>query len=245
MLDERFRTLFVSGGTTGAWFDRLSWRHENLFLPYAGALIGKTVLDLGCHDGRWMYLALMSGARHVIGIDARRENIERCADNLAKAGFDEDRYLLRQGDVENRQVLDGIQFDVVLAFGIVYHLLSPLDLLRRVCAASPEMLLIDTAITRTPGPVLRLYEEDPRNFGNAPSSSYGQSALVCHPSEDALTLTLANCGYSAEIRRWTDEDVLVPAVEPVIPTQSEPLVDYMCGNRLLVIASPGADPDMP
>ena len=39
---------------------------------------GKRVLDLGCHNGRWMYAALKFGVSKVLGVD-------RCGTMLQKA----------------------------------------------------------------------------------------------------------------------------------------------------------------
>ena len=38
---------------------------------------GKRVLDLGSHDGHWCWAALECGAEYVLGIEGRRELVER------------------------------------------------------------------------------------------------------------------------------------------------------------------------
>lgn len=226
-------------GTTGAWTERLSWRYTHLLLPHAEKFTRRTVVDLGCHDGRWMHFALCLGAGHVTGIDARADNLERCAENLSRAGHDCSRYEIRQGDVEDAAVTHNIEGNIVLAFGLLYHLLSPLDLLRRLCARRPQTLLIDTAITSDATPLLRLYEENPLLAGNAPANAGNRAALICHPSESALALTLANSGYRAEVHRWGPSapyDTDIPG--RVIPSPAHPLIDYQSGRRILIVASP-------
>lgn len=231
-------TPFISQGTTGAWSERLTWRYENLIAPYASDIAGRTVLDLGCHDGRWMQAALELGAAHVIGVEARTENLDRCRRNLHSAGITETSYTIRQANLEDPAALEDLTYDFVVAFGILYHVLSPLDLLRRICSKRPAMMLIDTAITRMQGRVLALHAEDPAIAGNGIVSHEVAAALVCHPSEEALIFVLDNFGYTSTIRRWNNQPAALTNElrEPVIPTASQPLIDYQSGSRILIVA---------
>lgn len=233
------RNPFLDQGTTGAWAERLAWRYNQLLKPYAELIVNRTILDLGSHDGRWIDALLKLGARHVIGVDARSENLTRCVRNLHQAGHEPDKYTLHHADIEDQKSLDDLEFDFVIAFGVLYHLLSPLALLQRICSVQPLMLLIDTAIAPGAGRFLRLYAEDSALVGNGMATNQGGKALVCHPSEDAVILLLEQCGYEVRVMRWGAPHVhnSLAIADPVIPTAAHPIIDYQSGSRVLFVAN--------
>ncbi|MGC1469936.1 MAG: class I SAM-dependent methyltransferase [Sphingorhabdus sp.] len=233
------RNPFVDMGTTGAWAERLAWRQNQLLEPYAAQIVNRTVLDLGCHDGRWMDAILKIGARHVIGVDARSDNLSRCEVNLRAAGHEPQNYTLRRADLEDQTSLDDFEFEIVIAFGVLYHLLSPLALLQRICSTRPSMLLIDTAVAAGTGRFVRLYAEDSSLAGNGIATMQNNATLVCHPSEDAVSFVLQQCGYEVQVRRWNEPHVEERAfvAEPIIPSAAHPLIDYQSGSRVLFLAN--------
>lgn len=92
---------------------------------------GKTVLELGAYDGRHGEVAVELGAMHVIAIEGRPANL-----SLARPAYPEN-HVYVVGDVTAMNSVVGLgRYDIGLAFGILYHLESPIaclsDLLARV-----------------------------------------------------------------------------------------------------------------
>src|SRR5215469_18424573 len=69
---ERFPRFYLSS-STAATSARLNLRYEAIFGENRDIFAGASVLDLASHDGRWSLAALATGARSVIGIEARPE----------------------------------------------------------------------------------------------------------------------------------------------------------------------------
>jgi tRNA (mo5U34)-methyltransferase len=125
--------------------------------PIPDDLSGKRVLDIGAWDG-WFAFEMERRGAEVMAID----NIEQPAFHLAHD---------RLGSKVDYRVMDVLElspdkvgrFDIVLFFGVLYHLKHPLLGLEKVCAVTKEMALVESFVTdEGPGgrPVLEFYETD-------------------------------------------------------------------------------------
>ena len=165
-------------------FPRVKWnsfRHE---IP--DDLAGRTVLDIGCNGGFYALEMKRRGAARVVGIDID-------ADYLAQARF---AAAVEDLDIEFRQmsVYDvaalGERFDLVIFFGVLYHLRHPLlalELIRThvsggtlvfqsmqrgsetVFEPAPDYVFQDEAVFDQPGwPAMHFiehaYSRDPTNW---------------------------------------------------------------------------------
>jgi SAM-dependent methyltransferase len=151
-----------------------------------GSLRGLRVLDCGCYQGYWTVEAARAGAAQAVGIDARPEHLEQArfvakAIGLPNATFE-------PCDVFDIERLG--EFDVVLLFGILYHVDSPIDLLRRVRAVTRKLLAVDTNVLPLDEPVIQLRYEDTGMVLNA-----ARSSLVAVPSVSAVTRMLRHTGF--------------------------------------------------
>jgi tRNA (mo5U34)-methyltransferase len=130
-------------------------------------LSGKTVLDIGASNGGVSFEAERRGASRVVAVDV--PPIEFC-------GFDQLRELLGskaewvQASVYELPELLAEQFDLVLFFGVLYHLRHPLLALDRIRPLVRGRLLIETAVcdfqlgVRSSGkPLVRFYRRDELN----------------------------------------------------------------------------------
>jgi tRNA (mo5U34)-methyltransferase len=119
-------------------------------LPYYGLpedLTGKRVLDIGCAEGFFSFEAEQRGAKEVIAIDSfpdsvRRFNIVRSARQSNASA-----YLTNVYDLDKKKFGT---FDLVLFYGVFYHLKHPqlaLEKIRDVCSGQ---LLFQTHVYEEP-----------------------------------------------------------------------------------------------
>ena len=114
-------------------------------LPYFGLpedMSGMRVLDIGCAEGFFSFEAERRGASEVIAIDAfpdsvRRFNICRNALNSKATAF-----LTNVYDLSARRFGT---FDLVMFFGVLYHLRHPLLALEKIESVCSGNLLLQTA----------------------------------------------------------------------------------------------------
>jgi len=108
-----------------------------------GTLKGRRVLDIACNCGGFSVEAARSGADYVLGVDIVPRYIEQ-ARLLSRA------LELPQLDfkVMSLDEIEG-EFDVVLNFGLIYHLENPVASMRRVAAATTEVMIVETALHTT------------------------------------------------------------------------------------------------
>ena len=165
-----------------------------------------TCLDLACHEGYFALKLALKGCRNVVGMDARREH-------LASADLIRQMYGLKnlsfvQGDVQQLQSSPPCVFDVVLMFGILYHVPDLIGALRNARAVTGGVCLIETQIapelpgytewgssewTRKIHGCLALVDEaDDIAAGNLEA---GVSSMSMVPSLNALLYLLGRVGF--------------------------------------------------
>jgi len=112
------------------------------------SLQGKDVLDVGCRDGLFSFAAERAGARRVLGID---NDVSRGATELLIPYFRSSVEMAELNLYELTPAAHG-PFDVVLCYGVLYHLRYPFLGLRKLVDVLRESgsLLIETAIVVDP-----------------------------------------------------------------------------------------------
>lgn len=189
--------------------DRMDRRHEMLIQPIAPALQGARVLDLAAHDGRWSYALARAGAAEVVGVEGRRDLIERFAtfpDDDAKARVqlvhDDIFHYLAQAAGRHEV------FDVVTVFGIFYHVMDHARLLSLIAEVQPRLVVVDSEFLLRPGPVIGLVRERTDHPLNAIPAKPGQKMRVKGvPSRAAMEALAEDAGFTLE---WLDWDRLPP-----------------------------------
>ena len=197
--DRHPRFFETSETSTQPW--RLNLRYEAIFSEHAGLLTGASVLDIASHDGRWSFAALETGARSVVGIEARKELVQAAEENLRLSGADPSAFSFVAGDVFD--VLEGgaVKVDVVLCLGFLYHTLRFNELWTRIRECQPSHVLVDTMVkageTR---PLVHLFQEPSSRQGNAVDDAftYGDRVLVGQPSLAAVELMGRSHGFRLE-----------------------------------------------
>jgi SAM-dependent methyltransferase len=120
---------------------------EPLLALAGGSLRGRRVLDLGCNAGFWSLAAIEAQADFVLGVDANPTYLEQAELVFAAKRIDPGRYRFEQGNVLTHDFSEG--FDVVLCLGLLDHVAKPVALFERIAAIAPQLLVIDTEISRS------------------------------------------------------------------------------------------------
>jgi tRNA (mo5U34)-methyltransferase len=135
----------LPGFSSPGWSDPVSEK-----LPFFGMpedLRGMRVLDIGCAEGFFSFEAEKRGAREVIAIDSFPDSIRRF--NIVKAARQSNAtaFLMNVYDLEPRRLGT---FDLVLFYGVFYHLKHPQYALERIRSICSGTLLFQTHIYEEP-----------------------------------------------------------------------------------------------
>lgn len=217
-----YRFEFPWGATTPTkpgWAERVEKRKGHFWGPlldrFGGNLGGKSVLDLGCCQGYWSFLARKSGARRVVGIDSCRQFVLEARAAATILGIDRCSFL--DGHLEE-DAWDSISpADITLFLGSLYHLADPLHALRKAASLTDEAILIDGEVIPGLDPILRLVQRNHDEPTTARSGPVARYRTV--PSVTAITTVLSDCGFGditvippvdmpADYHAWTTASIL-------------------------------------
>jgi tRNA (mo5U34)-methyltransferase len=101
-------------------------------------------LDIACHEGYFATHMAQKGCRDVVGVDVRPEHVENA--QLIGEALGLDRLRFEAHDVLALAPGQLGQFDVVLAFGLLYHLQDPLGALRVARSHTRKVCIIETQV---------------------------------------------------------------------------------------------------
>ena len=138
-------------------------------------------LDVGCGLGDFSDFLSQFGFQRVLGLDGRAQNIAEAQRRYPGLPF-------QVADVEELSAENGVA-DLVLCFGLLYHLENPFRAIRRLYAVTGKVLLIESI--QAPGSLPRLELMDEGHAANQ-----GLSYLAFYPSESALVKMLYGSGFN-------------------------------------------------
>ena len=142
----------------------------------------RTALDLGCGVG-FFANCLASMGLDVTGVDARADNITEARKRYPGVGF-------CVQDVEESTILKMEPKDIVLCFGLLYHLENPFRVIRNLFALTRELTIVESMIAPHQAPAAVLLDER-----RAEDQSLDCVAFV--PSEECLVKMLYRAGFLA------------------------------------------------
>ena len=152
---------------------------------------GKRVLDIGCRDGLFSFLAEKRGAREVVGID---NDLSKGAVEFLIPHFGS-KVSMREMNLYDLDPEVVGKFDVVLFFGVLYHLRYPFWGLKRVidCVVDQGCVLIESG-------VLIANDLKDREILYCPveRSPYQEPSSCTFFNELGLTVTLRSCNVIVE-----------------------------------------------
>jgi len=149
------------------------------------ALRLSNAVDAGCGVGFFSEMLAECGL-NVCGFDGREENVAEARQRFPQIPFE-------QGDIEARSILELGRFDLVLCFGLLYHLENPLLAIRNLRGLTEKCLLLESMCLPEEGPAMLLREEprqEDQSLGN----------VACYPSESGLVKMLYRAGFGMVYR---------------------------------------------
>ena len=112
---------------------------------FGGDRASLSAVDLACHQGWFSAQLAQSGFGRVIGVDTRDEHIADAT--LIRDALDLKQWQLHQSDVHALAPQDiGGQHDLVLCFGLIYHLENPVGALRVARSLTKRLCVVETQV---------------------------------------------------------------------------------------------------
>lgn len=172
-------------------------------------------VDTGCGVGFFSQTLAECGL-NVCGFDGRGENVTEARSRFPHIPFE-------QADIEGKAILELGQFDLVLCFGLLYHLENPLLAVRHLRGLTGKCLLLESMCLPEEKTAMLLREEP-----NQEDQSL--SDVAWYPSEGTLVKMLYRGGFGSvyrviplpdheDFRETTDHarrrTVLLASTEPI------------------------------
>jgi len=165
-------------------------KHETLYLFDQLDFQGKSVLDIGCWDGYFSFMAEKRGARRVLSLD---DPDFRWGD-LYGYNFLHDYYKSqaewRKGSIFN---LPDERFDIVLCYGVLYHVNDPLSAMIDSFHVALDEIIFEGVFFDNKEPLLWLFA--PKECHNDPSNIYALSTGY-------LIKVAGLCGFELVEIKW-------------------------------------------
>jgi tRNA (mo5U34)-methyltransferase len=197
---------------------------------FAGRWQETTCLDIASHEGFFASQVAARGCKEVLGLDARAEHVKNAL--LIRDVYGLQNLNFEIGDVRSINPETSTPADILVMFGLIYHLENPLQALRLAAKMTKRVCLVETQVTPnitgmadwgacySKKPMLGTFTIiDELDEIDRPESSV--TGLSLCPSTEAVLFTLKRYGFTRA------------EVVPVPPGGYEQLAS---GNRVVVAA---------
>ena len=195
-----------------------------------------SAIDLACSEGWFAHRLRDWGARRVVGLDIREQNVRRARllrDHFAIAS---DQLELRQADVLSLPLESEEKFSVVLLLGLVYHLEDPAGRDPARPRADRGLCVIESQLTRQATPI-------EHGWGSTESAEQAQGSFATRVELDDAENPIASSGGVLSLipNRVALEQMAQVAgfsrVELVAPGSNHN-PQYVRGDRAVILAWP-------
>ena len=196
----------VKSGQAQLFFDeRIEW-----FIEKVGGVEGKSVLELGPLEGGHSWMLEKGGARSVLGIEANARSFLKCLVAKELTGLQRTRYKL--GDFIEYLKCTENNFDLCIASGVLYHLVSPFEFFELVSQRCQSIMIwthyYDKKLIKKKSSI------DPAKFSAHAETNYNGYQHTLHRYEylDALALE-SFCGGTAPYSHWIEKQDILGGLE--------------------------------
>lgn len=176
--------------------ETFSNRHE-VALPQE-LIEGKTILDLGSCLGATGHWCLAHGAKYYVGVEAQSEAVSKSKELLSNYWKDE-QYYISQSDFNaylDECIEDGLKFDIVVAFGVIYGHVDYYSFLRKITKVADKYIIADCRYPKLTSLKDKVVELNDSQFVHAQGSQtlnfVGAGSRI---SPDALRLVMQTLGW--------------------------------------------------
>ena len=111
---------------------------------FGGDVARRSAIDLACHQGYFSIQLARAGFGRVTAVDARAEHVEDAA--LLARIYEFENLQTRQADVFTLDAENSGTHDLVLMFGLLYHLENPIGALRVARSLTKRACVIETQV---------------------------------------------------------------------------------------------------
>jgi hypothetical protein len=141
--------------------DRYNVRYKMLIEPINW--VGKTVLNIGSHNGLWPAAQLHAGAKKVTGIECREELVNLSIQKVSNNNFT----VIHDDMFSALTELKGQRFDIIFLCGTLLHTLYHLDLIRDISNLEFDLFVLDCPFWPSEEPMVYILAEGSTWSGNA------------------------------------------------------------------------------
>jgi hypothetical protein len=180
------------------------WRRkvllDNLDPIFSGRYDRISVLDLGACEGAMAAGLWERGVRDLTCVEARPINVEKARFVAAVKGYG---YRIVEAEISEYLASETRTYDLVLFMGILYHLLHPFSISRRVAVCTRTLAVYETVLAL---PTKFTFDNPPEYRPTAAaffvraeprqSNTAGLSDFELWPTRQALELLLKESGFS-------------------------------------------------
>src|SRR5208283_3557729 len=198
-------TSAVPDSVRGIFNTRLEMVERAVRAHFGPRLSAIDCLDIGCHEGFYTLALARLGARRVVGLEPRQENLRRAQFVAAATGLPNLEFV--PGRVEDLAATHPV-YPLTLFLGVLYHVMDPMLCLRQLSAVTGELCVLETQVvdevegftewgsrhwTYPYRGILALIDES--GEFDAGNRQAGVAPLVTCPSRRALEAMLRHAGF--------------------------------------------------
>jgi tRNA (mo5U34)-methyltransferase len=195
------------------WSYRVDLLNSTVHDLLGADLADSTVLDIASGPGYFALDMAARGAHHVDGMDLREKNIAQARFMADYYGIDNATFSV--GDVD--EFSPDRRWDVVLSYGLLYHLVDPVGHVRQLHDLCTRFAVIDTNCAREPfSGYLLLGDKDTSR------PVEGREHFELHPTYRGLIDTIRLAGFREVVE--------------LVGVSEEPHPHYAAGNRRAMVA---------
>lgn len=154
-----------------------------------------TVLDLGSCLGAAGHMVLTNGAKHYTGVEIQDKYINDSKQILFKY-WNADQFTIVQQNLEDYLdacIANNIQFDVVVASGVLYAFLDIIKILEKISMVSKNAILIDTMFVGDTNKGVILIKEDTSMVYSTGANTFTGIGASCNIT--ALDIIMKTTGF--------------------------------------------------